>query len=63
MFILCFREAINRLYEAVPGVKGTWKKKVRCCCFCFFSRGKMAQIACQMGQFPEKYRQLQLPPG
>uniref|UniRef100_A0A4W3H8R1 SHC (Src homology 2 domain containing) transforming protein 2 n=1 Tax=Callorhinchus milii TaxID=7868 RepID=A0A4W3H8R1_CALMI len=22
------REAINRLYEAVPGVKGTWKKKV-----------------------------------
>ncbi|KAM3937339.1 SHC-transforming protein 2 isoform 2-T2 [Leptodactylus fuscus] len=22
------REAINRLYEAVPGVRGTWKKKV-----------------------------------
>lgn len=22
------REAINRLYEAVPGVKGIWKKKV-----------------------------------
>ncbi|XP_060641127.1 SHC-transforming protein 2 isoform X2 [Anolis sagrei] len=22
------KEAINRLYEAVPGVKGTWKKKV-----------------------------------
>nr|XP_025042421.1 SHC-transforming protein 2 [Pelodiscus sinensis] len=21
------REAINRLYEAVPGVKGAWKKK------------------------------------
>lgn len=24
------REAINRLYEAVPGVKGAWKKKVGC---------------------------------
>lgn len=25
---VCCREAINRLYEAVPGVKGIWKKKV-----------------------------------
>lgn len=26
--IVCSREAINRLYAAVPGVKGTWKKQV-----------------------------------
>lgn len=46
---MAYREAINRLYEAVPGVKGIWKKKVSfhpvCPCLCSFL-GQGAEGAC-----------------